>query len=420
MRNPEIIVLNDYATLNGGSSAVAIASARGLAARGFHVTYFSCVGPVAAQLQGVPGLDIICLDQHELARNPSRIGAAVSGLRNTRVVAALRTLLANKNPADTIVHAHTWMLAMSPYALHTVTKLGFPLVVTLHDFFITCPTGGFFEHRTSQLCHRTPLSLSCLGCNCDRRNYGHKLWRSARTLLQNKLLGVPEKVAHYVGVSRFSVEIMRAHLPACTPVSIVRNPVDCVDQGPAPVADNHTFLFIGRFVPDKGVRLFAEAVNLSGLPAAFIGDGALRPELKALCPGACFTGWLDAAEIREHLRHARALVFPPLWYETLGLVAIEAAAAGVPVIVADRCAATDFIEDRKTGIHFTHGSAESLAAAMTTLSENPELARRLGAAAYRWYWDRPWSSDNHLEELLPVYGSLYGRQAYGCSPACSQ
>ena len=55
----EVVVLNDYATLNGGSTAVAIASALGLAERGVRVTLFTCVGPVAPQLRDVPNLEVI-------------------------------------------------------------------------------------------------------------------------------------------------------------------------------------------------------------------------------------------------------------------------------------------------------------------------------------------------------------------------
>lgn len=406
MRAPDIIILNDYAALTGGSSAVAIASAVGLARRGHRVTYFSCVGPVAPQLQDVPGLDIVCLDQPEIAKNPRRLQAFISGLRNTKAVRAIRGLLAGRDPAHTVVHAHTWMKAMSPAALEAVTGAGFPLVVTLHDFFITCPTGGFFEHATGQICHRQPLSLSCLNCNCDRRSQAQKLWRCGRTFLQNNLLGVPASVDHYVGVSRFSVDIMRPYLPPDTPVTIVRNPVDAVDQGAAPVADNRGFLFIGRLVPEKGVRLLAEAARVTGLPVTFVGDGELMAELRATCPQARFTGWLDAAGIRAELAKARALVFPPLWYETLGLVAIEAAAAGVPAIVSNGCAATDHIHHDVTGLHFEHGSATALAGAMTRLATNDVLAARLGSAAYRWYWSEPWTTDRHVDGLLEVYQSL--------------
>jgi glycosyltransferase involved in cell wall biosynthesis len=407
----EVVVLNDYASLTGGSTAVALASARGLAARGVPVTLFTCVGPVAPTVREVANLEVVCLGQAEIARDPNRLRAFAGGWRNGAAVQALRALLRDKSPARTVVHVHTWTKALSPFALSAVADLGFPLVITLHDFFIACPNGGFFVHGPDEICRRVPLSGACWRCDCDRRNYGHKLWRNARTVLQNRLLQVPRKAARYVGVSEFSLNILRPHLPPTIPTRVVRNPVDCAFSPPAPVARNRRFVFLGRFETEKGVRLFAAAARAAGVPATFIGDGALRPELERLCPEAEFTGWLAPEQIRAKLWEARMLVFPPLWYETLGLVVIEAAAAGVPALVASGCAATDYIRSDVNGLHFAHGSVESLAAQMRALAVDDARVERLGRAAHDWYWQNPWTTDAHVDELMDLYRDVLGAPA---------
>ena len=211
----EIVILNDFASTNGGSTAVALASALGLAARDIPVTLFTCVGPVAPQLIGVPNLEVICLGQAEIAHNPNRAQAFAEGLRNRRAGRALRQVLQRKSPRTTLVHVHSWTKALSPHALDVVLCLGFRLVVTLHDYFIACPNGGFFVHpAAAEICRaRVPLSLSCWTCHCDRRNFGQKLWRNARTVIQNRWLRLPERASFYVGVSDFSLGIMRPYLP---------------------------------------------------------------------------------------------------------------------------------------------------------------------------------------------------------------
>jgi glycosyltransferase involved in cell wall biosynthesis len=402
----DIVILNDHASLTGGSAAVALASARGLASRSNRVTLITCVGPIAPGLLSVPNLEVVCLDQQEISREPNRLRAFATGLRNARAVAAVRAVLRDKPRGRTVVHVHSWTKALSAFALDAACEMGFPLVATLHDFFITCPSGGFFVHGPNELCLRVPMSIGCIGCNCDRRNYGHKLWRTARTAIQNSILRIPRKVAHFVGVSDFSLGVMRPHLPASVPVTMVRNPVECVDGGPAAAAGNRNFIFIGRFEEEKGVRLFAEAVRATGLPAVFIGDGALAPEMRRLCPSAQFTGWLGPDAIRGHLAGARALVFPPLWYETLGLVVVEAAAAGVPAIVADRCAATDVVRDGVNGLHFTHGDVRSLCEKMRLLAADAALAGRLGRSGYDGYWADPWTVERHVGKLLGVYREI--------------
>jgi glycosyltransferase involved in cell wall biosynthesis len=402
----EVVVLNDCASLTGGSSAVAIASAMGLARQGIPTTLFTAVGPVAPHLLKVPDLTVVCLGQAEIARNPRRLEAFRDGWRNGQAVHALRNLLATRSPARTVVHAHGWTKALSPCVLAAALDLGFPLVVTLHDFFISCPNGGFFVYPKNEICRRAPLSGACWRCNCDRRNRAQKLWRNARTWIQNGLLHVPERVSFFVGVSQFSLNLLKPFLPATTPTRVVRHPVDFPQTAPAAVAENRTFLYIGRLEVEKGARLFAEAARAAGVAATFVGDGALRLALEQAYPEFRFTGWLQPDEIRSFLRGCRALVFPPLWYETLGLVVIEAAAAGVPAIVSDGCAATDHIHDGVNGLRFAHGSVSSLRLRIEEVARNDGLVRRLGQAAHDWYWQQPWTTQNHVAELLDIYGGL--------------
>lgn len=397
-----VVILNDQAHVTGGAAGVALASARGLAAEGVAVTLFTAVGPVSPELANVHGLEVICLGQSEIVDDPNRVRATFNGIANRSVAARLDAVLDACDPAHTVIHVHSWMKALSPLALHTAIRRGFKVLLTVHDFFITCPTGGFFLPRQGVICERVPLSASCLVCSCDRRSYLHKLWRAGRTFYQNRILHVPEGITHFVGVSEFSAAIVRPHLPAGAPITVIRNPVECIDAGPAPVAKNDLFLFMGRFSMEKGVLVAAEACRRVGVPAVFIGDGEMAGKARETYPEAHFTGWLQPEEIRGWLRKARALLFPPLWYETLGLVVIEAAAAGVPAIVSDRCAAAEFIADEERGLHFSHGSVESLCAQIERMKDGATAAR-LGRQAYDWHWSNPWDARSHVLELLALY-----------------
>ncbi len=408
---PEVIVVNDFANANGGSSVVALASVRGLAKRGCKTTLFTAAEGDAVVPEGVRR---VCLGQEEIVKDRSRLRAMGHGLHNVSAARAFTAELKDRDPARTVVHMHTFTKALSSSVLAAALDRGFPSVLTLHDFFIVCPTGGFFLHREARLCEKRPLSVDCVSCNCDRRNYGHKVWRVARTFLQNRVLHLDRRITHFVGVSDHSVRVMQPYLPARAPVTVLRNPVDCSDLGPASPPADAPFVFIGRFSHEKGVLLFAEAVRKSGVPAVFVGDGELRAEAERLCPNARFTGWLPAGEVREWMRKARALVFPPLWYETLGLVVVEAAANGVPAIVASRCAATDFIRDGENGVLFEHGSVDALGAQLKRL-QNPATASALGRRAYDWYWSDPWTLEHHVDGLLGLYARILDERRGGRS-----
>ena len=398
----EVVILNDNTVFDGGASNVALESAIALAACGIKVTLFTGVGPIAPEVQNRTNLDLICMQQHEIADDPNRLRSFVQGIWNRKALRELGDLLAAKDPTRTIIHVHMWMKALSPSAIAVALDRGFRVALTLHDFFAVCPSGTFYIHRKREICERKPLSASCLSCNCDRRAYAHKLWRFARTAVQNSWFKIATRIHHYIGVSQFSVDVIRRYLPIGVPVTIVRNPVDCRDAGPAVVGENSAFIFVGRFVPEKGPDVFADAAHSAKVPALFVGGGELESDLRRRCPNGEFAGWLPARQVTALLRRARALVFPSLWYETLGLSAIEAMANGVPVIVSDRSAPSDFVKHEHSGLHFQTGSVESLVRQMGSLGDST-FAASLGQHAYNWYWRNPWTTAAHVEELLSVY-----------------
>jgi glycosyltransferase involved in cell wall biosynthesis len=406
----EVVILNDFAGLNGGASSVALQSATALADRQVTVTLLAAVGPIAATLLNRATLEVICTGQHAIADDPNRFRSSCQGMWNGKAVKVLREALAVKDPAKTVVHVHMWMSALSPGVIAAALDQGFAVAITLHDFFAVCPSGGLYIHAAKRTCDKRPLSASCLTCNCDRRAYSHKLWRFARTALQNWWFKVAERVHHYIGVSEFSVKLMRPYLPQGVPVTIVRNPVHCSDCGPAAVDKSSSFVFSGRLVPEKGPELFAEACDRVGESPVFVGRGELEDDLRRRFPDATFRGWLDNAQVIATIRQSRALVFPSLWYETTGLSVVEAMANGVPVIVSDQCAASEFVEDGYSGLHFHSGSIESLATQLRRLRDN-QLAECLGRNAYDWYWKDPWSVDTHVNHLLEVYERMLERHA---------
>ena len=175
-------------------------------------------------------------------------------------------------------------------------------------------------------------------------------------------------------------------------------PVHAPELPFATAARHRPYLFVGRMVPEKGAHLFAEAVRRAKVPAVFIGEGEDRKSLEKLCPEAEFTGWLDQAAIVERLRQCRALIFPSLWYETLGLVVVEAMAQGLPVIVSDATAAAGLIQNGGNGLLFSSGNVEDLQRQIERLQED-QLVESLGRRAYAWYWNNPWTTEKHVSEL---------------------
>lgn len=396
-----IIVVNDFAHVNGGAALVALESAKGLARAGCDVTLFSAVEPIDESLIEA-GVKVICTNQHEIRTDPNRKRAIRQGIWNKQAARRFAGVLQDRNPEQTIIHAHGWTKSLSSSVLQTAIAKNFPVVCTLHDYFIACPNGGFFDYRKNEICTRRAMSLDCILTNCDKQGYGQKLYRVIRQQTQKKRGRVPAGIEHFISISNFSLKLLKSYLPPGARVDFVPNPIFIDKTEAASPAGNDKFVCIGRVSPEKGISLLAEASRTANVKLKIVGDGELRKSLEADYPEIEFTGWQNREQVIKYIRSARALVLPSLWYETQGMVVAEAAALGVPSIVPDTCAARDMVTDGKTGLWFTGGDSADLAVKMGILQDG-ETVTAMGQAAYATFWDNPPTLRKHLDKLMSMY-----------------
>jgi glycosyltransferase involved in cell wall biosynthesis len=408
-----VIVVNDFAHVEGGASQVAITTALGLAGRGLRVILLAAVGPLDPRLTEA-GVVVHCLGQDGVLTDPQRVQAALRGWWNRSAADAMGRILAACDPNRTVIHLHGWTRALSASIIPPAVKAGVPIVCTLHDYFTACPNGAFYDFQAQEPCGRAPLSAGCLVRHCDARHVSHKLWRVARQVIQQQVGGIPRAIRTFIAVSAFSLAKLRPYLPSQADVRLVANPIDLPQLDPVPVAMNRPVAMIGRLAPEKGPRLLALAARQADVPVQFVGDGPEADALRTLLPEAGFSaGWVDRDGVAAALAQARAVIVPSRWFETQCLVVLEAAARGVPAIVSDGCAARELVDNGRTGLWFRQGSVEDLARQLRRLDDDTVTA--LGQAAYERYWAAPYTTDRYLDRLIDVLS-----EAVAPAPAVSR
>lgn len=408
MNKLNIIIVNDFAHINGGAAAVALSSAIALSRLGHRVSLLSGVGPVMPDLIKA-GVDVVCLDQPEIASDPGRLRAGVRGLWNKAAGRAMSDLLAEFDPKNSVVHVHGWTKCLSSSVIRATVERQFPVVLTIHDYFLACPNGGFYNYQKNKICQLTPLTGPCILSRCDKHSYARKLWRTARQIVQIESGLIPRRLRHFIAISEFSLDVIKSYLPEQARIHRIPNPIDMEMAEPVRCEQNKSMVQIGRLSPEKGILLFAAAAGEAGITPVFLGDGPCRSQLEQQFPEAIITGWLPREQVNNQLRWARALVFPSLWHETQGMVVLEAAAVGVPAIVADTCAARDLVSDGVTGLWFKGGDVNDLVKKIHLIKDNT-LAGKLGRAAYDKYWSDPPTMPRHIDRLLSVYDEMLNRQ----------
>lgn len=368
------IIVCDHAFVNGGQAKVAIDTALALRAKGLGVSVFCGVGPVDQRLIDA-GVDCVCLNQFDLLGDPSRARSALRGLWNREAARRLRSLLSRFDPDETIIHIHGWAKSLSPSIGPVITAGPIPHVYTLHEYFLACPNGGFYDHHQQAICTRRPLSRSCLVADCDPRNRAHKAWRVAREALLWTAGTMPRALRDLIYLTETQLGAMREYLPSSARLHHLPNPVARTVAGRVMAEENEVFLFIGRLSAEKGAEVAARAARQAGVKIAFAGEGECKERVLAANPEALMLGWLKPDALQEWISRARCLVFPSLWYEGLPMSVIEAMQRGLPILVSDKSAAAELVRHDIDGLHVAIGDMHAWASAMRLMSV-PERVMR--------------------------------------------
>ena len=351
MKAKNVVIVNDFNYVQGGASKVAIDTARLLNETGIKVYFFSAVNKEEEKIDGV---EYITTNQTEALKDKNKLKGAVNGIYNLKVRKEFKRLLKTLDNKNTIIHVHGWTKALSSSVFDIAFKMKFKVILTLHDYFTACPNGGYFNYKKNKICTLKPLSTKCIKCNCDSRNYGFKLYRLLRQFVQNKIVRVNDKLENVISISEFSEKILKTTLGKNTKITRIYNPIEMGEnEEKIDPSKNEYYLYVGRVSKEKGVDIFCQAITGLKLKGVVVGDGDEKEKLENQYPNIEFTGWKNKDEVKQYMKGARVLVFPSRWYEGAPLTPLEAFQIGIPCIISDCNAASEYIIEGVNGYVFS-------------------------------------------------------------------
>lgn len=398
-----IILVCDCAHVLGGIENVAFTSAKELVKRHYNVYIFSAQGPIDTSLTEA-GVHVICLNQYDILSNPNRLSAVIQGLFNFKAYKSFKEFLINFSPSDTIIHYHCWTKALSSSIFSATANYNFKIAITLHDYFTVCPNGGFYIYPKNKICEKRPLSYKCVLCNCDSRSYPQKLYRVLRSFFQEYNIRKNKNI-NIIYISQHTHDAVLPYIGHYINKNFyLRNPISICKRQPVNICENDTYLFIARLSPEKGAKLFCQAITELGLKGCVLGDGYLRSELEKMYPNIIFTGWVNGEQKDILIRKGKGLIFPSLWYEGSPLTILEMKSYGIPCIVPDRCAAAEEITNGSTGYIFKTGDLNSLKEAILEYEHTniAEMQKNI-LSTFQLSDCLP---ESHVTKLLEIYNNI--------------
>lgn len=163
---------------------------------------------------------------------------------------------------------------------------------------------------------------------------------------------------------------------------VIHPPVDIERFQPVSSAPDgrNGFVIAGRQIPYKKFDLAVLACTELSLPLKVIGNGPDHEKLKALAgPTINFLPDVSDAEMPVHFQSATAFIFPVL--DDFGITAVEAMAAGTPVIAYEAGGALDYVVEGVSGLFFEDQNTQSLVKVLKTFTPHLFNAKIISAKA---------------------------------------
>lgn len=351
-------------------------------------------------------------------RTNDEIGAAISvalaplkAIWNSAAYRQVSALIDKERPD--VLHVHnTWVL-VSPAIYWAAHRRGIPIVQTLHNYRLYCPAATFSRDRAPcELCKEKFFPYPAIRYRCYRSSLVETSVL-ASTLAFHRAAGTWDLISTFVTPTEFSrAKFIEAGL---SPERIVTKPhflrYEPSNATPALDADvNKYAIFVGRLAPEKGIDVLLNAWSRydPGINLVIVGDGALREDVEtavATHDHIHYAGHQNRASVLAFLRDAEMLIFPSTVYESFGLTAIEAYAAGTPVVGSDIGTMQSIVQHGITGRLFENKDARDLADQVRWLVDRPNALEEYGKRA-RAEFESKYTPEQNYKTLKNIYSSV--------------
>lgn len=314
----------------------------------------------------------------------------------------LRAKIEQFRPA--LIHVHNIFPVASPSIFYVGAKWGIPVVATLHNYRLICPSsvllykGQIYERSIHRI---FPLDAVMKGVYRESRLQSALV---AGMTGFHKLVGTwTTKVSRFIVPSNFARDMFIKSSLKIPEERLLVKPNFTFDQGYELEKDDY-YLFIGRLSSEKGIETVIEAARITGRDIRIVGDGDLKQLVENAAsanPNVSYLGRMERSDVFHMLKKAKALIFPSSCYETFGMTIVEAFSTATPVIVSNIGGHSELVAESENGFRFRVNNAEDLSAKLLALDDQ-RCYRTLCINARKTYEDF-YTPRKNYQMIMQIY-----------------
>jgi glycosyltransferase involved in cell wall biosynthesis len=306
-----------------------------------------------------------------------------------------------------IVHVHNFFPQLSPSIFYACSEAGIPVVMTLHNFRILCPT-AFLYHN--ELLRERSLKNSAFW------TVMHRTYRSSLlgTLVVagmvdfHKWIGTwNRKVDCFIALTAFARNKFIEGGISADRLLVKGNGLADPLRGAAIDAEvRRGGLYVGRLSQEKGIATLLSAWKDLDYPLRVAGDGPLTEMCEASQnKQITYLGRLNQQQVYAEMRRASFLILPSVWYEMFPMTLVEAFANGLPVLASRLGGLQSLLDDGVTGLAFEVGNPTDLRAKVRWAVDNADRMREMGTRA-RAVYEKSNTTETNYANLMNIYANV--------------
>ena len=322
---------------------------------------------------------------------------------------ALRELIRREKPS--LMHVHNSFPQISPAALYAARREGIPVVQTLHNYRLICPSGFFMrDNRVCEDCAHKTFPWPAVVHSCYSHGRGPTAV-VATMLATHKLLGTWTNVVDaFIAQTAFMRgKFVENGIPA-SKIFVKAGFVD-PDPGIGPGGGDYA-VYVGRLSSEKGIDILMKAweQGAGAWPLKIVGEGPLESGVREAAkriPGIEVLGRLPDDALRVLRGNAMFQIVPSVWYEGGPAVINEAFAMGLPVVASRIGTLTEMIEHGRNGRQCNPGDADDLADQVRAIFSSPAELAQMRQNARNDFLAR-YTADEHFSTTMKIYRGVLG------------
>jgi glycosyltransferase involved in cell wall biosynthesis len=415
MKPLKIAIVNKFFFLKGGQETVALEQMKLLKEHRIEVAFFSMHHPKNDQSYPwtpyfVDHADF-SLQQDTKPTAWDKLKLASRFIANGEAAKKFRLFLEKFQPD--VIHCHGIAHQLTYTILREAKKLDIPVVQTLHDYQVICPSYTLLKGNQT-ICTKGCTRLNYLPCiqnRCVKGSLAASALSSMEMFYNRTLFDYTTLVDVFVSPSQFLArQVINSGIEE-RKVKVVPNFLTGIDKITPEYSNQGYFLYVGRLSHEKGLKTLLKAFQQVPEGKLLIaGEGPMQDELVSYTQNnslnhVTFLGFLDRNQIANYISDAIAVILPSEWYENQPMSIIEAFSHGTPVIASDMGGISEMIEHDQTGYLFPAGDSDSLKNIIQNLLSNSGKSSGLGVLARKQALSK-YNSELHIATLLGIYTDL--------------